>query len=261
MQWVKDFYTKQNEWLGVYLTDIEPMHRQRAAQFLSLLSDEEGRGLRLMELGAGGGQTAIAMAMLDDDLQCTTIELLPESVQHARRLAAENFVEPQIQALQADFYTVDLPSDAFDGIAYFDSFGIGEDADQRRLLRRVWHWLDKRCAASRVLVEVGMPAFWAAVARGKTMQIGDICRRYDFDVLGSRLLDYWYPLGREEQARHQSLRCYTPSDLRLLLEGTGLRLIDCLPNGRVDYERMEFVADGVPLADCMTYYAVLEADF
>ena len=258
MHWVRDFYTKQNEWLGVYLTDVEAMHRQRAIKLLSLLSDSHAR---VLELGAGGGQTAVALALLADELHCTTVELLEPSVQHARKLAAANFVQGQIQALQADFYAVDLPSDGFDLIAYFDSFGIGEDADQRRLLRRIWHWLDKRQSRSRVLIEVGMPTFWASKARGKTMQIADVCRRYEFDPIGSRLLDYWYPVGQENAAHYQSLRCYTPADLRLLLEGTGLQLLDCLPNGRVDYERMEFVADGVPLADCMTYYAIMQAVF
>ncbi len=53
------------------------------------------------------------------------------------------------------------------------------------------------------------------------------------------------------------LRCYSPADLRLLLEGTGLQLVKVESGGMVDYERGQFVAT-VPLEQAMWYVAVLQ---
>ena len=40
-----------------------------------------------------------------------------------------------------------------------------------------------------------------------------------------RWMDEWQPVGDPSQAHTQSLRCYTPADFLLLLEGTGLALV------------------------------------
>jgi len=46
----------------------------------------------------------------------------------------------------------------------------------------------------------------------------------DYDPVTSRFEDTWWPVGREVDAISQSARCYAPSDLSLLLDGTGLRI-------------------------------------
>jgi hypothetical protein len=59
-------------------------------------------------------------------------------------------------------------------------------------------------------------------------------RRYSFDPDGCRLLDTWWPEDDESRAVTQSLRCYRPTDRRLLLAGTGLALSGLEAGGAVD---------------------------
>jgi hypothetical protein len=60
--------------------------------------------------------------------------------------------------------------------------------------------------------------------------------------------------GHEGEAVVQSLRCYAPADLRLLLATTDLRLASIEP-----YED-ETYGNQVPLVDAMLYLAKLELD-
>jgi len=43
------------------------------------------------------------------------------------------------------------------------------------------------------------------------------------------MTEQMWRVGHEDDAVTQSHRCYSPSDLRLLLEGTGLSLVDVEP--------------------------------
>jgi SAM-dependent methyltransferase len=258
MQWVRDFYSKQNQWLNMYLGEVETLHHERAQLIDELFQARNSQNLpqnlpRVLELGAGGGQTAVALAQLGYAL--TTVELLPDSVAHTAKLSAEYSLD--IQAVMADFYEVNLPASSFDVIAYFDSFGIGTDADQRLLLSRIAAWL-KAGGASVAIIEIGATWFWATTAKGQTMDVGDCQRTYDFDPEQSRLLDHWALHSAPDEVFSQSLRCYTPADLRLLAEGTGLRLCGLKAGGRVDYANLTYQPEGVALGDCMTYYSFWE---
>jgi SAM-dependent methyltransferase len=262
MNWVKDFYSKQNEWLGIYLGEIEEMHHQRALLLHDYIQSQpqcpEPSQIRVLELGAGGGQTAVALAQFGYDI--TTVELLADSAQHAQALAQSHDVQANMQVLQGDFYDIELPLNHYQLIYYFDSFGIGSDDDQQRLLRRIAAWLDKKQAYSRTVIEIGSTSYWGATARGRSMDLGDCQRSYDFDAFESRLLDHWHRHENPQEVYSQSLRCYMPADLRLLLRTTGLQLLGAQAGGKVDYNAMNFVAHDVPLAECMTYYALMAAD-
>ena len=65
-----------------------------------------------------------------------------------------------INIQQGDFYTIEYQQ-SFDLICYFDSFGIGTDADQRRLLKRIETWLKPN---GSVIIEVGATWHWAGIA-------------------------------------------------------------------------------------------------
>lgn len=245
MDWVKTFYSSQNDWFGVYLGDIEENHRQRAL-LINNMTDASPKNI--LELGAGGGQTAIALTELGH--RVTMIELLEDSTNHAHALA--KYYEAPVQIIQGDFYEVKLEN-KFDGICYFDSFGIGEDKDQRRLLKRIANWLKPDGAA---IIEIGSTWYWGGIAKGIQMDIGACMREYDFDYNNSRLIDKWWRPEKPEELVYQSLRCYTPADLNLLLEGTGLRIESIQPGGKVDYEKMEFIPKAT-LDEAMTYYVKL----
>lgn len=65
MDWSLEFYTKQNQWSGVYEEAIHEGHRQKAGWLEELI----GPGpKRILELGAGGGQVAAAMAALGHEV-------------------------------------------------------------------------------------------------------------------------------------------------------------------------------------------------
>ncbi len=240
------FYQRQNAWTGVYARPITDFDRERVPR----LAELAGPGpWRILELGAGGGQTAAALAEAGHTV--TALELLPELVDHARSLAVG-----EMTVVQADFYTADLPG-PFDVVCYWDSFGLGDDEEQRRLLRRVAGWL---AADGCALLDVATP-WHGAKAAGHGWQAGNAFRRYGFDGDGSRLTDTWMPLDAdgnpdEAQAVTQSLRCYTPADLRLLLAGTGLALTAVRPGGMMDYEAMTYHPTA-PLAQAMSYTARL----
>ena len=89
------------------------------------------------------------------------------------------------------------------------------------------------------------------------MRFAGAVRRYGFDADGCRLTDTWWPADDPSAAVTQSLRCYSPADLRLLLQGTGLRLDDLEPGGAV--VDGAFVAQ-VPLGHAMNYCATLRRD-
>ena len=58
-------------------------------------------------------------------------------------------------------------------------------------------------------------------------------------------------IGHEDDAVTQSLRCYSPADLRLLLEGTGLSVVDVEPFTDEGY------SEPCELPDAMLYLATL----
>lgn len=247
MDWVETFYSKQNEWFGVYLGPVEETHHKRAWLIQELA---ELKGIcQVLELGAGGGQTTYAVANLGH--YATMVELLPDSAAHAVELA-DSLGQGRMEVVLGDFYKVDFEQ-KFDCVYYFDSFGIGSDEDQRRLLKRIADWLKPEGAA---IIEVGATWYWGGIANGKSMDLGGGMRAYSFDPIESRLIDRWWLPENPEEVYHQSLRCYTPADLHLLLEGTGLELVQIQAGGKVDYEEMEFI-ESAPLEEAMTYYIKL----
>ena len=247
MEWVETFYARQYAWLAGDLPaeEVGDHHHAQAATIARLAGSPPQR---VLELGAGGGQQAAATADLGFDV--VAIELLPIAASSARRLAAQ----PRpgtLTVVEGNFYDVAIDGD-FDVVCYWDGFGIGTDIDQRRLLRRVRAWLRPR---GHALIEVYTPWYWARAA-GRTMTFGDVTRRYDFDAMGNRMLDRWWQGDDPDGAVEQSLRCYAPADLALLLDGTGLTLAGIEPGGTVDEATGQYLTSA-PLSQAMSYLAIL----
>jgi SAM-dependent methyltransferase len=220
--WVKDFYNTANDWWG---TDPQgaPVHQQRVKMIERLC----GAGnKRILELGAGSGQSAAALA--DAGHQVTAVELSSARAGFARQLAAEPRLG-SIQVVEGDFYTVQMDGQ-YDVICAWETFGLGSDADQRRLLKRISsEWLAPDGFA---LLDVYYPAMMMRNA-GKKSRLNplpgvpgsvlmDECCHFDF--INSRWIDEWVPVEHPENALAQSIRCYTPVDFLLLLEGTALKM-------------------------------------
>jgi SAM-dependent methyltransferase len=255
LEWVKDFYTQAGVWWGPD-PQAESVHTNRVKTIERLC----GLGSkRILELGAGPGATAAAMA--DVGHSVIAIELSPIRAQYARELAKIPR-QGTLDVLEADFYTVEL-EERFDVICCWETFGIGNDADQRRLLRRITRdWLD---AQGCVLMDVYNPIrpMREAGSERRLSALKDVpgsvemINRCAFDPLHCRWIDEWQPTAEPDKALAQSIRCYTPADFMLLLEGSGLsvKLME------VEGEPLAFDTDTIttsgPLMDAWSYFVQL----
>jgi SAM-dependent methyltransferase len=244
--WVEDFYTKQDKWAGVYGGAVEALHREKAAL---VEIPGETAPLRVLELGCGGGQVACAIA--DRGHSVVAIDSNPRAIEQSRRLASERS-DKRMTVIRGDFYTIDLDG-RFDVVCYFDGFGIGEDEDQWRLLRRIAEWL---APGGRAVIEVYTP-WYCSKAAGRVMEWENVSRRYDYDVGSHRMLDTWWPTDNPSVAVTQSLRCYAPEEFRRLLESTGLEWISTVPGGAYDHDAGIY-REQAPLGEAMQYVATLE---
>src|SRR5262245_43294422 len=162
MDWTKDFYTKQvlwgewpARWTAQSLRNLPPGVKTHLAAVERLA----GAGpKRILELGAGAGYTAAALA--DHGHSVVAVEIVEESITNLRRLATE-VRGGDLSVIAGDFYAIALPAQ-FDMVCYFDGFGIGSDAEQRRLLQRIAGWLTPTGCA---LIDVLTPWHWAQVGR------------------------------------------------------------------------------------------------
>jgi SAM-dependent methyltransferase len=112
---------------------------------------------RVLELGAGGGQSALAAAQAGHEV--TAVELVPRSAAHARTLVSQA-TPGTLRVLEDSFYTLAL-AETFDAICYWDGFGVGTDEQQHILLKRIAGWL---APEGRALVDINTPWYWAKVA-------------------------------------------------------------------------------------------------
>jgi SAM-dependent methyltransferase len=221
LEWVEPFYSQGGRWWGPAEARIGADAVARADDLERLTGSEPKR---ILELGAGYGATAAVLAERGHEV--VAVELSPVRAEYARRFAAER---PAMRTVEGDFYALDFGNE-FDLVCYWNGFGVGTDADQRRLLRRISsEWLRP---SGRALVTVFSPWFWAREAgrswhRAAAPEHGyatDLTQARDFDPVRGRFVDRWWPTGAPDRAIAQNVRCYTPVDLLLLLEGTGLAL-------------------------------------
>ncbi len=249
--WAADFYTRQYDWAGwparwaaKDAAEIAAIARTHV-EAVSRLAGREPK--RILELGAGSGFTAAGLAAAGHTV--VAVELVEACVESIRNLGGQ--VEGgSLHVVAGDFYEIDLVG-PFDVVCYFDGFGIGSDDDQRRLLHRIQTWLSPRGCA---LIDVFAPWYWAKNAGtvGEFPAGSGIYYEETFDAEGCRMEERMWREGQEHDAVVQSLRCYTPADLRLLLATTDLRLASIEP-----YEDQTY-GNTLPLMDAMLYLAKLQ---
>ncbi|TFB22160.1 class I SAM-dependent methyltransferase [Filobacillus milosensis] len=248
MNWVKEFYNKQYIWSKENVEGDFKELREDLVDKLETYATPSTK--RILELGSGLGQFAVAAAKRGYGV--TTIELTEEGVKHAKMLAEKHGVEDQVSIVHGDFYEVEFDKQ-FDIICYWDGFGIGSDADQQKLLKRVSKWMKSDALA---LIDIYTPWYWAKVA-GESMSMGGLARQYDFDSIECKMVDTWWIKGREEDKVTQYLRCYSPADLKLLIGELNLALDHVEPGGAMNYDEQKYHAK-VPLHQAMSYMAVLK---
>jgi SAM-dependent methyltransferase len=223
------FYERQDELSGVYSGAVTEHHRAKA----SLVEAHCGSTRRVLELGAGGGQMAVATAELGFDV--VAVELVPRLATHARALAARS--GSRVEVLEGDFSEVSVDG-PFGAVCYWDGFGVGTDDDQQALLERIRGWL---ADDGRALIDVYAPWYWAAAA-GREMTFGDVRRRYAFDAETRTMIDSWWLESAPDEKVAQRLRCYAPDELERLLTPVGLSLETTDPNDTRLEEAMAYTA-------------------
>ncbi len=231
LDWVKDFYDQGCIWWGGSEADEDSWYQDRSDAIGRLC----GPGTkRILDLGPGAGQISARMA--DQGHTVIGVELSPVRIRYAQ----EYLKVPRkgsLMMIEADFYTVQLEG-RFDVVCHWGGFGIGSDADQRRLLKRsAREWL---APGGSVLMDVYSPLPPTRKANTEVrldplQGVPDSVEMFErcyFDPVYSRWIDEWVPTAAPDQALAQSIRCYTPADLLLLLEGTGLKLNHIEVNGQ-----------------------------
>jgi SAM-dependent methyltransferase len=190
--------------------------------------------LEILDLGSGPGATAAAMANAGH--RVTAVEFASSRAAFARELA-DGVRIGSLVVMEEDFYTVQLEK-KYKLVTCWDGFGVGTDDDQRRLLKRIsTEWLVRDGSA---LIEIFNP-FKAAREAGTEQRLAPLenvpgsvamTNRYFYDPVTSRWIDEWDPVDHPEDTLAQTLRCYSPVDLVLLLEGTGLKLAKMFQDGK-----------------------------
>lgn len=215
VEWIEDFFDTAATWWG------PPKPRFSDEQRCTLVERWCGPGCkRILDLGAGGGTTATALAARGH--RVTAVELSAARVEHARSLLAAH-PNLEVRLLHGDFYTLDVGG-GFDCVTYWNGFGVGTDDDERRLLRRVSEtWL---APGGSLILDVFSPWRWSREAGtvNSVQYAVPLVNAIDYDPVSSRFIDRWWPEGREDAAVTQYARCYAPVDLVLLLDGSPFRV-------------------------------------
>ena len=100
----------------------------------------------------------------------------------------------------------------------------------------------------RALIDIYSPYHFMRAA-GEQYEDGDRGEgRTVFDPEGSRLLDTIWRRDEKQDAIIQSLRCYSPADLRMLLDGPGLLLDAIEPYESENHERRDQLTEAPPLS-------------
>lgn len=221
MDWINEFYSTTGTWWGPAESGVTDRDQRRLATMERLC----GHGAhRVLELGSAFGTTAFVMAQTGHDV--VGVELT-DRVGFARQYEGQSG-PGSLQFIHADFYDVSFDT-PFDVICYWNGFGVGTDADQRRLLRRMADdWLTEDGV---VLLDVFNPVRWITWT-GDEEQLAaapdqgyhyNVSEQMDFDPVRNRFIDTWWVTETPERALSQDVRCYAPPDFLLLLEGTGLK--------------------------------------
>ena len=216
-----NFYSTTGKWWGPAESTITDRDYDRVKLLQKICGDSK----TVLELGSGYGNTAAVTADAGYDVVANE---LSDRIDFSKKFA-EQALKGQLNFIKGDFYTADLGKN-FDVVAYWNGFGIGSDADQRRLLRRIakeWLTVD-----GKVLIDIGNPfvrASWAGDEEHKEANPErgyehTIDERTDYDPVKNRFVDTWWESDKPDEKLTQTLRNYSPADLILLLEGTGLKL-------------------------------------
>lgn len=221
MDWTKDFYSKTGKWWGDAESKITENDYKRLKTLERLCGTDKKR---ILDLGSSYGNTAVVMAQAGNDVVGVEIS---ERIEFARKYESQAG-KGSLRFIQADFYQTSF-AEKFDVICYWNGFGIGDDADQKKLLQLMAEWIKPD---GKILMDVQNPVCWIKwtgdeedlAANPDQGYNHHIKEKIDFDPINNRFIDTWWDAEKPEEKLTQSIRCYSPVDFSLLLNGTVLKV-------------------------------------
>ncbi|MDD3627324.1 MAG: class I SAM-dependent methyltransferase [bacterium] len=233
-EWIKKFYDSAVDWWGESWYDGENLKGR-----LELIRKYiKNKSAGILELGAGTGETAAYLA--ENGYKITAVELSRKNIGLIKKYSE---TRKNLLPIEGDFLSVKI-NKRFDGVCIFESFGFGTDQDQRRLLKRISkEWLKKNGIA---ILDAYHP-FGPIKNAGKKIELDrlenipgsvDMTEYSYFDAIKSRWIDIWEPKNDKRKKRMQSIRCYSPADFLLLVDGTGLSCREMIFNNKkIDFKK------------------------
>ncbi|MEW5872283.1 MAG: class I SAM-dependent methyltransferase [Chloroflexota bacterium] len=240
--WIKAFYASAVEWWGESWYDGENLKAR--LQIIQQYGSQEDQ--RILELGAGTGETAAYLC--EHGYSVVAVDICRKNVELINAMRAKR---PSLSAIEGDFLSVAIPG-RFPIVCMFETFGLGSDRNQRKLLERVYRdWLEDNGV---FILDVYHPCgpIKAAGTQRSLDRLAHVPGSVDmteyslYDGVKNRWIDIWEPVNDKASARVQSIRCYTPADLLLLLDGTGFVVQKMLYKGQaIDFENAEIKTENV----------------
>lgn len=230
---IRAFYEAAAGWWGESWYDGENLQaRLDLVERYGFADTGRRQAEEILELGAGTGETAAFLC--DHGYSVVAVELCRRNIELLQRFQR---TRPALRVMEGDYLTIGLDG-RFPVVCVFEAFGLGSDRDQRSLLRRISReWLAPGGIAILDVYHPYGPIRDAGTAR-RLDRLGNVPGSVDmteycrYDGIHNRWIDIWEPVHDKAAAQTQSIRCYTPDDLRLLLEGTGLGIETLLFRGR-----------------------------
>src|SRR5699024_2835195 len=160
----------------------------------------------LLELGSAASSSSRAVS--NKVCQITTVELVANLVEKAKE------VNPVIiNTITGDFLEIDLQI-TYDAIIYIDSFVVGDDSAQLKLLKNIKQWLKKDGCG---LIDIYQPEHWKKADKIEMYvhpeNMPNIKIRYTYDYKNDVMIDTWWREGEEETKQYQYLKCYTHKEI------------------------------------------------
>ena len=241
-EWIKSFYDAAVEWWGESWYDGENL-KSRIDIVKKYACDTDKR---ILELAAGTGETAAYFC--DNGYRVFAVDISPKNIELMTRLQKGR---PNLQVAEGDFLTIRI-NEQFPTICVFESFGLGSDKEQQKLLKRVH---DEWLMPNGILILDVFHPFGPIRASGSKQELNklenipgsvDMTEYSYYDPIKGRWIDIWEPQNDKNSRKIQSIRCYTPADFILLAESSGLAIEKMLYNGNeFDEKRIDIVSENI----------------
>lgn len=190
-------------------------------------------GAAVLDVGCGAGRHAVLLQELG--MAVTGVDLSPRILRLARAAWEERHPGvpgPQLVPGDMRWLPVEGP---FDAALYMD-MALGVFEDEEAHLRCLRSAVGVLRPGGAVLIELFNPYYWSREARtqhfgpGRLVADADVVRRYRFDAVRGRVEDRILVLGegRREELPVQSLRAWTPPEIKRLLEEAGFHKVGFL---------------------------------